>query len=609
MLLGNITMLVGARDRTLPPGVRLECHGPFAVPSSARALVRLLPEVDMSIVHHVIMYGDADSPLRPYAAQSPTCNGHILYAWARTGQLESGAVGLDFRDTGMVGDAYPVGAGSSTDQVSLQIHYQQTQERTVVDNSGVRLWFSPEPPRRPLQVTLLMSTRVAIPPRIEMDECVVCRVRHGGHVVGYRNHAHRLAREIFSEVTDARGAALPLLGRMSAQRPQVIRLLEKARTLSAGDTLQLHCQYDAREATRVTGLGLDERTEEMCNQYLVSTEELRVSCASEGLSPSRITFKSTFAEAARPLRLGQVTGVAAGADRTLYLIHRGSNTFFSTEPMAEPAIIRLSEEGRLLGTLPNTAPFVVPHGLAIDHHNSLWATDVATHRVYRLDASTGAVQLSLGRGSAGTGASAFNKPTDVAVSERTDEVYVADGYGNSRIAVFSYTGRFLREWGSRGRGPGQFQVPHSIAIDASDIVYVADRENARLQVFTAAGVHRATWPSKAGARPGASGHSTKHVWSGHVSSVSYNKQLDLLAVVEGGDVVLRTTSGCVLSQSAVRMQWPHDAVVLPPAGAARPCSVLAGASELVVYVAEMEAHRLVSFASTSEVAEEAGLVY
>ena len=69
----------------------------------------------------------------------------------------------------------------------------------------------------------------------------------------------------------------------------------------------------------------------------------------------------------------------------------------------------------------------------------------------------------------------------------------------------------------------------------------------------------------------------------------------------------------MLSQSAVRMQWPHDAVVLPPAGAAHSGthsrSVLAGASELVVFVAEMEAHRLVSFASTSEVEEEGGLVY
>ena len=244
MLLGNISMLVGARERTLPPGVRLECHGPFAVPAGARALVRLLPEVDLSIVHHVIMYGNAaERPPMPYAAGSPTCNGHILYAWARTGQLESGVVGLDFRDTGMVGDAYPVGVESPTEQVSLQIHYQQTKERTVVDNSGVRLWFSPEPPRRPLHVTLMMSTRLAIPPRVEMDECVVCRVRHGGHVVGYRNHAHRLARDVFSEHTDARGVALPLLGRMSAQRPQVIRLV-RGRVGVSGVGLGLpRCRY------------------------------------------------------------------------------------------------------------------------------------------------------------------------------------------------------------------------------------------------------------------------------------------------------------------------------------------------------------------------------
>ena len=144
----NITMLVGARDRTLSPGVRLECHGPFEVPGNARSLVRLLPEVDMSIVHHVILFGGPGKARRSYHHQSPTCNGHILYAWARTGQTASGAVGLDFGETAMVGDAYPVGDGSPTGHVSLQVHYQQTKERAVVDNSGVRLWFSPQAPRR-----------------------------------------------------------------------------------------------------------------------------------------------------------------------------------------------------------------------------------------------------------------------------------------------------------------------------------------------------------------------------------------------------------------------------------------------------------------------------
>ena len=70
-------------------------------------------------------------------------------------------------------------------------------------------------------------------------------------------------------------------------------------------------------------------------------------------------------------------------------------------------------------------------------------------------------------------------------------------------------------------------------------------------------------------------------------------------MVEGGDVVLRTLSGCVVTQTTARMQWPHDAVVLPPAGDNVSHSVLAGGSQFVIYAAEMEAHRLVSFSSVS----------
>ena len=608
----NITLLAGAIDRTLEPGVHLECHGPFKVPDGAGALVRLLPEVDMSVVHHLIMYGRPGTPTQPYMADSPTCGGHILYAWARTGQTASGPIGLDFRDTALKGDAYPVGDGTATGQVSLQIHYQQMKDHAVVDNSGVRLWFSPEPPRRPLKVTLMMSTEVLIPPRAVMDECVVCRVEQGGHVVGYRNHAHRLARDVYSEHSDSKGVLHEQLGRISSQQPQIIRLLDKERHLAAGDTLQLHCQYDATDTARVTTLGLDERTQEMCNQYLVSTSSLQVECASEAVGAPRPAFKSAFAAAVGQYgaahgggsshQLGQVTGVAAADDGSIYLIHRGTNSFFSTAPMTMPAILHVGAAGEYLGALRG-APFVVPHGLSIDHRGALWATDVATHTVYRIDKTTGAVQLSIGTGRPGSGAKAFNKPTDVAVSERTSEVYVADGYGNSRIAVFTYDGRFVRQWGSAGSGPGQFRVPHSITLDARGRVYVADRENARVQVFDASGAHLDTWVSKAQAQAQARTRPLSNaVWSRHVSSISYSKQLDVLAVVEGGDVVLRTTSGCVVLSSAAKMQWPHDAVVLPhDAAAAR--GVLAGASEYKIYVAEMEAHRLVMLASADRPAE------
>ena len=376
-----------------------------------------------------------------------------------------------------------------------------------------------------------------------------------------------------------------------------------------------------------------------------------MSCASEGLSPPRFAFKNAFAEATRPLRLGQVTGIAAGADRTLYLIHRGSNTFFSTKPMAEPAIVRLSESGHLLGTLPNTAPFVVPHGLAIDHHHSLWATDVATHRVYRLDATTGAVQLTLGRGSAGAGAAAFNKPTDVAVSERTDEVYVADGYGNSRIAVFSYAGRFLREWGSRGRGPGQFQVGRGVGWfqvgrgvgwfqgGACDLVALAPTPNARPRPYppplalappgrcpTRSRSTRATRSTSPTARTRACRSSPPPARTARRGRPRRAWEPAPTTCGRGTSRASRTTS----SSTCCRWSRAATSCCAPPRAACSrraPCAcsgrttlwcchplrgdalVLAGASVLVVVVAEMEAHRLMSFASTSEVEEDGGLVY
>jgi len=76
----------------------------------------------------------------------------------------------------------------------------------------------------------------------------------------------------------------------------------------------------------------------------------------------------------------------------------------------------------------------------------------------------------------------FNRPTDVAWDSQGN-IFVADGYGNSRIAKFDKNGKFLKSWGSRGTEPGQFNIPHAIAVDAQNNVYVGDRENKRIQVF------------------------------------------------------------------------------------------------------------------------------
>jgi hypothetical protein len=101
-----------------------------------------------------------------------------------------------------------------------------------------------------------------------------------------------------------------------------------------------------------------------------------------------------------------------------------------------------------------------------------------------------------GRGGALPGAGAegenFNRPTDVAW-DSMGNIYVADGYGNSRIAKYDRDGKWIKNWGSTGTGPGQFRVVKGIAIDASNTIYVADRDNRRIQVFDAEGTFKAQY--------------------------------------------------------------------------------------------------------------------
>jgi DNA-binding beta-propeller fold protein YncE len=81
----------------------------------------------------------------------------------------------------------------------------------------------------------------------------------------------------------------------------------------------------------------------------------------------------------------------------------------------------------------------------------------------------------------------------VAISPKTGDVYVSDGYGNSRVHKYDPKGRHLMSWGEPGTDPGCFNLPHNIATDAAGLVYVADRENHRVQIFDANGKYLAQW--------------------------------------------------------------------------------------------------------------------
>jgi DNA-binding beta-propeller fold protein YncE len=91
--------------------------------------------------------------------------------------------------------------------------------------------------------------------------------------------------------------------------------------------------------------------------------------------------------------------------------------------------------------------------------------------------------LTIGtEGSPGTGTNQFNRPTDIAFG-KSGEIFVADGYGNSRVMKFDARGKFLKTWGDKGSAPRQFDLPHTIAVGPDGRLYVGDRYNSRIQIF------------------------------------------------------------------------------------------------------------------------------
>lgn len=140
--------------------------------------------------------------------------------------------------------------------------------------------------------------------------------------------------------------------------------------------------------------------------------------------------------------------------------------------------------------------FTRAHGLRVDPAGNLWATDVGAHVVHKLDRQ-GKVLLTLGtKGEAGewnesTGSRKLNQPTDIAIAPNGD-VFVSEGHtpgaaGDARVLKFDKNGRHLTQWGGKGSEPGKFQVAHGLVLDRRGQLWVMDRENQRIQVFTQKG--------------------------------------------------------------------------------------------------------------------------
>jgi DNA-binding beta-propeller fold protein YncE len=179
------------------------------------------------------------------------------------------------------------------------------------------------------------------------------------------------------------------------------------------------------------------------------------------------------------MTLGACSAVAANSKGEIFLFHRG-----------EHPIIVLDANGKYLRSWGDDV-IERAHGLRIDHDDNVWITDIRSHRVLKFD-STGKLLLALGTGKRGTDEDQFNKPTDIAFGPH-GEVYISDGYGNSRVLQFTPGGRLIRSWGTPGKGRGQFDLPHSILVDRRGRVLVGDRENDRIQVFDSEGTLLDIW--------------------------------------------------------------------------------------------------------------------
>jgi peptidylglycine monooxygenase len=161
----------------------------------------------------------------------------------------------------------------------------------------------------------------------------------------------------------------------------------------------------------------------------------------------------------------------------------------------------------------------------------------------------------------------FNHPADVAVAG-DGTIFVADGYGNSRVHVFSADGRHLRSWGEPGREAGQFRVPHGIAIDARNRVYVPDRENDRVQVFDSDGGLLSVWDGFKGPTDVCIDRQQRIFVSDHVPRVTaldsagrvlvtiraYHDTHGLCCDAAGNIYVASTAGRCVIKYSPVRVQ-------------------------------------------------------
>ncbi|MPZ47776.1 MAG: hypothetical protein GEU75_00390 [Dehalococcoidia bacterium] len=180
----------------------------------------------------------------------------------------------------------------------------------------------------------------------------------------------------------------------------------------------------------------------------------------------------------------EAAAVEVDEDDNVYVFNRGPH----------PVIV-FDKAGNFLRSFGEETFTARAHGIHISPDGFIYLVDDSQHAVHKFG-KDGKLVWTLGE--AGKPApkwsgTPFNRPTHMAVSPKSGDIFVTDGYGNSRVHRFSPDGKLLLSWGQVGSDPGEFLNPHNVVVDADENVYIADRENSRVQVFDGQGKVQDIW--------------------------------------------------------------------------------------------------------------------
>ena len=182
------------------------------------------------------------------------------------------------------------------------------------------------------------------------------------------------------------------------------------------------------------------------------------------------------------MEFAAVSGVTINSDKHLLAFHRGEQPF-----------LEFDADGNFIRQFGPKDFFRFSHGMRLDKDGNIWVTDIRLNLVLKYDQQGNELMRlgELGQNGAwdeAAGQRLFDEPNDIAW-DSAGNMYVAQGHvrGEPRILKFDSEGNFIKQWGSRGSEPGQMLVAHAIQIDAQDNIYVADRENFRIQIFDTEG--------------------------------------------------------------------------------------------------------------------------